>query len=511
MHFRSLATLLLFPCPALARADNPPAPDKQPIEHAAPNSGAPSSELPAPSSEFRAPSSDNPQSEIPDTKSEFRLNPLGDFFHDLSRALSGRRSTSSVNPPTPPTSAASAHQPFQLIPTSGNLLGDWWGARTWLEEKGITTNLSFVTNLAGNVSGGRDQGFTHADNLGLDFHFDLEKILGIEGASFLLNMSQRSGSSVSSVYIGNVFTVQQVFGGTTFHLIDAAWQQQLFDDKLSFRIGRIASGDDFLVSEYNYLFMSNAFCGNPVSVFFNSPGMTAYPNATWGVVGTWKATQRFSIMAGVYNGDPGIRANNYNGVNFSLNGPVFAMGELQYQVSGLKEDNGLIGNYKLGFWYDNSVYSNFNNGGTTTGNYGIYGLFDQLLIPFGNREESRGLGITGSVLTSPNQSISTMPWFFTAAVCARGIFEARPDDVAGLGFIYGNFSNDLQNQQRNAQLLNPAQGVQTNESVIEATYRIALPGNSTFIQPDLQYIIRPGGTGQFGNALVLGCQIGINF
>jgi len=26
----------------------------------------------------------------------------------------------------------------------------------------------------------------------------------------------------------------------------------------------------------------NGFDGNPVGVFFNAPGMTAYPNATWG-------------------------------------------------------------------------------------------------------------------------------------------------------------------------------------------------------------------------------------
>jgi carbohydrate-selective porin OprB len=32
-----------------------------------------------------------------------------------------------------------------------------------------------------------------------------------------------------------------------------------------------------------------------------------------------------------------------------------------------------------------------------------------------------------------------------------------------------------------------------------------------FIQPDLQYIIQPGGTGRRDNALVLGVQLGINF
>jgi carbohydrate-selective porin OprB len=32
-----------------------------------------------------------------------------------------------------------------------------------------------------------------------------------------------------------------------------------------------------------------------------------------------------------------------------------------------------------------------------------------------------------------------------------------------------------------------------------------------FFQPDLQYIIRPGGTGQHANALVIGFQSGFNF
>ena len=32
-----------------------------------------------------------------------------------------------------------------------------------------------------------------------------------------------------------------------------------------------------------------------------------------------------------------------------------------------------------------------------------------------------------------------------------------------------------------------------------------------FFGPDLQYIIRPGGTGNIRNAFVVGAQIGINF
>jgi len=32
-----------------------------------------------------------------------------------------------------------------------------------------------------------------------------------------------------------------------------------------------------------------------------------------------------------------------------------------------------------------------------------------------------------------------------------------------------------------------------------------------YFQPDIQYVINPGGTHKLDNALVLGCEIGINF
>jgi porin len=54
-------------------------------------------------------------------------------------------------------------------------------------------------------------------------------------------------------------------------------------------------------------------------------------------------------------------------------------------------------------------------------------------------------------------------------------------------------------------------GGQDYETVIELTYRLDFRKGAVFIQPDLQYIIHPGGTGRLNNALVLGAQLGINF
>jgi len=53
-------------------------------------------------------------------------------------------------------------------------------------------------------------------------------------------------------------------------------------------------------------------------------------------------------------------------------------------------------------------------------------------------------------------------------------------------------------------------GVQTHEMELEAMY-IARVYRGVSIEPDIQYIIRPGGTGNIPNALVIGAQVGINF
>src|SRR6266851_343522 len=417
----------------------------------------------------------------------------------------------------PAGTRALAETPFQLILSRRHLLSDRYGVRSWLEEHGITPTFTFVTDALGNPTGGQRQGFTTGNNVGLDLSFDLEKLGGPKGGSFQISMSERFGTSLSGKYIGNAFSVQANFGENTYRLVNVAYRQKLLDDRVEFQIGRIAAGDDFLVSPYDYIFIQNGFDGNPAGIFVNSPGMTPYPNATWGAVVKGRPTKRTYAMGGLYNGDPSIHQNKHHGLDWSMDGPLFAIVEIGYQRNGLANDQGRIGNYKAGFWHDNNQFTDFNTvardhaPGVTRCEWGFYGLFDQVLLRFGEPGDYRGLGVTGSVLISPDQSISQMPFFFTAGFLVRGLFPSRRTDATGFGVVFGQFSNDLQDSQRRAQQTNPAVGVQRNETALELTHRFQFQGNALFLQPDLQYIIRPGGTGRISNAFVAGVRVGINF
>jgi porin len=411
-----------------------------------------------------------------------------------------------------------------LVVPVDHLFGDWCGIRTQWEADGVTPTLTFVSDMLGNPVGGMRQGFTEADNLGFSANFDLEKRYGIEGGSFLYSMSQRSGNGLSQDYIGNTFSVQQVFGGPTFKVVDLAYKQQLMDDSVEFQIGRIAAGDDFLVSPYNYIFVQNGFCGNPVGIFLNAPGMSGYPNATWGSSLKVQSTERTYVMGGLYNGDPSIRDLDNHGLDMTMNGPLFAIAEVGYQRNQLKGENGLVGNYKFGAWFDGNEFPDLETQGLSQaqpglvpanheGNYGFYALFDQVLVRFSapGEEIMRGLGVTGSIIVSPDQSISQVPYFFTAGIAARGIYSERPRDVAAVGLVYGEFSSDLREGERQARQLDPTIGIQNQETAVEWTYIFRFRNGAYFIQPDAQYIITPGGTGQIPNAFVIGTQVGVNF
>ena len=414
----------------------------------------------------------------------------------------------------PQTSNDIANDPtsrlFQLVLPSEHLFGDWGGLRSKLEEKGITPRLILVTDLAGNPRGGRSQGATAPSSVELSLFFDLEKIAGLKGGSILASFSERWGHNLSREHIGNTFSTQQIFGFQTWRVLDVSYQQKLFDDRVELRLGRFAAMDDFLVSPYNFGFMQNAFCGNPFGILLNAPGMSAY-YGTWAALGKVKPTRRSYVMTGVYNGDPKVRENKYHGVNLSLHGPLFSISEAGYQINGLPGDSQRLGNYKLGTWYDRSTLTNFDSGASKRGSWGYYGLFDQVLVPFGAAGSNRGFGVFGSATVAPNSRVQQLPLFVTAGVSARGLFEARPRDAVSLGVASGYFSEYLRRAQRAGRLLGPDGGVPDRETITELTYRFDLRKGAYFIQPDLQYITRPGGTGQFKSALVLGAQFGINF
>jgi porin len=81
-------------------------------------------------------------------------------------------------------------------------------------------------------------------------------------------------------------------------------------------------------------------------------------------------------------------------------------------------------------------------------------------------------------------------------LATRGPSPRRDNDVAAFALYYGAFSRYLPGQ--------------TYELVLEWMYAIAVTPWLT-VQPDIQYVIRPGGQARVTNALVVGMQLSFQF
>jgi porin len=403
------------------------------------------------------------------------------------------------------------------------LLGDWGGWRTKLREFGITVSLTFVSDVQGNPVGGERHGFREFDNLGLDVNLDLARLVGLDGAQFHVSASSRSGSSLSREDIRNVFNVAQVCCGASYRLVDVYYEQSLFDDRLNVRFGRLAAGDEFLASPLYGTFVQNAFDGNPVGIFFNAPGMTAYPTATWGLRVRATPVPSAYVMAGLFNGDFSLNDPDKHGVDFSMRGPLFAIVEAGYRLNQDAGNAGLPGNYKIGAFYDDHTFPDLFRdvaGGsavlsglprrTTRGNAGFYVLVDQMVYREGGPGTPQGLTPFASLVVSPDDDVSTLPVFVNGGLVYQGLIPGRAQDKAAVGAAYGRFSDQLRRAQRDQQRQDPSVGVRDYELALEWTYVVQVTPWLQ-VQPDVQYVIRPGGTGNIPDALVLGFQLAVTF
>jgi porin len=105
------------------------------------------------------------------------------------------------------------------------------------EAAGLTVEGNYQTDLLANPIGGEQQGFAYDGLMEISLDFDLEKIAGLEGTSFVVAGYWTSGDDLSDTTIGNLIDVSPVFDGRTVRLGQMYLEQELFGEALDVAIG----------------------------------------------------------------------------------------------------------------------------------------------------------------------------------------------------------------------------------------------------------------------------------
>ncbi len=412
------------------------------------------------------------------------------------------------------------------------------GLRDRLSTNGVDISLNYASDIASNVSGGKNLGAAYCDNFTLDLEFHSEPLLGYKGGTLSIIALNRDGDNLSAQSIGNQFTVQQLYGGSTAIFYGLTYEQQFHDDKFSFKFGRMATGDDFASSPIYWLYMNNGIDGNPQSLPVNAM-FTAYPWSSWGARLRAQLTSQTTALLGIYQVTPQIWRPSMHGLNWAMNPgdgvmliaqygwspeffkPTSSITPVPAEASDGKSitpnggktftsatdaitPHGLPGHYWMGFYYSTWTYPQFGSTQGQPGAYGLYWHFDQMLYRMSPTSDT-GLTAWSAFTLSPQQNTAKIPFEYNGGLIYTGLIPCRPKDISIFGFIYGNFSSNYAQASQAT-----TEGTATYELVTELGYRINITKFS-YIQPDAQWIINPGGTGTIPNALVLGAQVGVIF
>ena len=394
-------------------------------------------------------------------------------------------------------------RPFDFAET---LSRDWAGFRSELIRLGITPTASYVAQFMGNPSGGQSTGFTYAGTFELLVHWDIGKLLPLEGLSLVVGTGWSTGRSLSADEIGNIFAVQSAYtgvdGGTNSLTLGPLYlHQRLLEDRLMFAVGRLAPGETFATMPVLNNYVNGGVSAVPGSLATDIPSFASYPpGMQWGAQAVYRLTPALQVDAGVFNASLRSAAGADGGTDFSLGGDhtgVLSVVQATYLLNRAVTSPGLPGLYAVGGMYDSSRFSHVSGSGRTThGNDAVYAMFQQMIYRDGGPGSEQGLTLWGEVAVAPRSSVSPLPLFIGGGLSYQGLIPGRGPDVASLGVIYGALSQDLPRT--------------TAETVIEMNYQLILPGGVS-ITPDLQYIVRPGGVRGAGNALVLGAQVTLSF
>ncbi|MDD5084788.1 MAG: carbohydrate porin [Candidatus Omnitrophica bacterium] len=403
--------------------------------------------------------------------------------------------------------------------------GNWWGWRNKLADAGILMSSSYVFDVLGNPAGGKDNGICYNHSWGLDLNFDLEKMAKLKGTQFHTSAVWRSGQNLSARYIDNLFVASSIYGSQVIKLYSLYLDQSLFDNWINFRIGRIGVGDDFTAAPIYWYYVNNAIDGNPISAPINMKSYTTYPTATWGMRLKIKLTKATYIMSGLYNGDSRVGRNSAHGCDFNLklNRGFFSAHEIGFTPNQEKDAKGMPGVYKGGIYFQTDRTDEFyrdidGNSYIVTGrpkqrqhgNYGFYFHTEQMLYREGGPGSTQGLTPFAAATFGPDKT-NKFPFFIDGGLIYKGLIPRRDDDVAIFGFAYGKFSTALANSERDDRDVNGTNVTpQRFEMMLEWSYRVQVTP-WLYIQPDMQYIGHPKGTGKTKDAYVLGFRTGVTF
>lgn len=365
------------------------------------------------------------------------------------------------------------------------------------------TNI-YQQNLRGGISKHRRAG-RFSGSYDLELSADLQKLLGIEDASmYMLTEGVWSKSAgIDAPSVGSAFGVNGDARKRRSMDVTEFWYEQSFwDQTLRIRVGKIDLTGGFehhgcpvafdcssYANDENTQFLNGALINNPTIPF---------PDYSLSAAVHYSPSRFWYASAAVADAQADMRETGFN-TTFHGEDYFFYIFETGITPQFSSANGPLHGAYRVGLWYDPQPKANSDAAKVYRDDTGLYITCDQMLMKENaDPEDSQGLGAFfryGYANSKRNDIVN----FWSIGLQYQGLLEARDDDVLGVGYAQGFFSDKA-----------GSTFTDDYESVLEIYYSIVVTPWLN-ISPSVQYIANPGGDKTISDAVVPGVRALMTF
>jgi porin len=385
------------------------------------------------------------------------------------------------------------------VANESTLTHGFWGLGDALAGYGIEVALGATNLYQANVNNGLD---THGKSgrftgsYDLQIAADLEKLAGIPGLGLFVHGKGGwpDAKGIDETRVGSVFGVNTgAIGDRSLDVVQALLEWSLSDGRLTLMIGKM---------DFAGVFDTSAYANDETSQFLNfalvNNPTVPLPDYCLGLIATVQVTDAWSVSAGVGDAQADGRETGFRTAFYGEDYFFYAL-ETGVRIELASPRGPLPGATRLGLWYDPQPKAHSDGDREYRDDTGFYAGVDQMLVKENDDpQDGQGLGIFGRYGWADGRC-NDIHRFWSLGIQYQGLLPGRDDDVLGLGFAQGVFTDEPS-----------APFTADSESVSELYYSLLATPWAT-ISPGIQYISHPGGDRAVGDATVAGVRAQIVF
>ncbi|HVX66191.1 MAG TPA: carbohydrate porin [Bryobacteraceae bacterium] len=346
------------------------------------------------------------------------------------------------------------------------------------EARGVTFGVTYTTEAFSVVRGGvRGDTSAYLGSLVPTLTLDLGR-MGFGRGQFYVSAQALRGSGISGSRVGAVQALSNLEEQRFGKFIEAWYADAYCGGNIRLKAGRQYADADFGVVENGADFLNSSYGLNPTTP------MPTYPAPELGV-SIWVAPAPWiSWGFGAYQGGD-LEPQSEGGS--SVQRRPFTIFEARLEP--FRKSSNWNGSYHVGMWRQSrAAWLATAEPGAPVRNYGVYATADQWFrrSPSGDH---RGPGLFFQWGWTPADR-NEVAGYLGGGVAYAGLLPGRRKDSAGVGVTRAK--------------LGPARA----ETIVEWFYKCRISPHLT-LQPDLQWVMHPAGTGR--GALVAGVRMEMGF